>query len=410
MRTTINNGDSGLVARTAINNNFINSNIKVYNVEDYGTVHDGSTDDTEAIQDAINACFAAGGGVVYFPNGIYILSGALQNGIGGINFNSQLYIPYSAAGSSVMIRLIGESVQWLPACTTAINDKGVVLKSTIAGTGDFPSVICGLGENGVYGTMTYTEVHMEFIKIVVDAFESTTGPSMSGINFVWVDQSYIDHVTVTIDCGIMDSIEPTSHVFGIAIGATNNDHPEIGVAYVSGFYYGIILGEGAAVFKAEVFWCHIGFMFIKNFVQVHIHNGLSLHCAYAFSGQQETIMSVTASYAIFKIDSMFIEQGESGGSRTPAWCDPVDIILDAENYLHGFMDYQMSGNGGGAGQTITKSNGGVSFFLRNLFGPGNYHWTTAERTAAVASAGVMGFNTTTSKIEWWDSGSWHVLT
>ena len=408
LRQILSVGDSGAQLVSKFNTNSTNSNIKVFNVEDYGAVHDGVTDDTSTIQDAINACFAAGGGVVYFPNGIYIISGALKNNIGGIDFNSQLYIPYSAAGDSVMIRLVGESVQWYPAATTSVNYKGVVLKSTIAGTGDFPSVICGLGETGVYGTMTYTEVHMEFIKIVVDAFEGTTGPSMSGINFVWVDQSYIDHVTVTIDCGIMSSIQPTNHVFGIAIGATNNDHPEIGVAYVSGFYYGVILGEGASAVKIEVFWCYIGFMFIKNFVQVHIQNALSMHCTYDLANQRETIMGVTASYAILKIGSLFIEKGIHDDGRTPVWCEHADYILDTEEYLHGFMDYQVSG--GGAGQNITRSNGGINVFARNLIGPANYRWTTAERTAGVASAGIMGFNSTTNKIEWFDGGTWHELT
>lgn len=42
-----------------------------YNVKDYGAVGDGTTVDTTAIQDAIDAAGAAGGGVVYFPAGVY---------------------------------------------------------------------------------------------------------------------------------------------------------------------------------------------------------------------------------------------------------------------------------------------------------------------------------------------------
>lgn len=50
------------------------SNLKIYNVIDYGAVGDGVTDDTSAIQDAINA---ATDGIVYFPNGIYLISDTL---------------------------------------------------------------------------------------------------------------------------------------------------------------------------------------------------------------------------------------------------------------------------------------------------------------------------------------------
>lgn len=44
-----------------------------FNVRDFGAVGDGATDDTEAIQAAIDAAEAAGGGTVYFPAGDYLL-------------------------------------------------------------------------------------------------------------------------------------------------------------------------------------------------------------------------------------------------------------------------------------------------------------------------------------------------
>ena len=43
----------------------------VYNVMDYGAVHNGSTDDSTAINNAITAANAAGGGTVYLPAGTY---------------------------------------------------------------------------------------------------------------------------------------------------------------------------------------------------------------------------------------------------------------------------------------------------------------------------------------------------
>lgn len=49
----------------------------VYNVKDYGAVGNGTTDDTTAIQAAINAASAAGGGTVFFPAAVYSISQTL---------------------------------------------------------------------------------------------------------------------------------------------------------------------------------------------------------------------------------------------------------------------------------------------------------------------------------------------
>lgn len=80
-----------------------------YNVEDCGAVHDGTTDDTVAIQDCIDTAAAAGGGTIYFPPGIYQVSGAMQD---TSTFNSQLEIPTNSfSGQSVALRFLGAGPQ-----------------------------------------------------------------------------------------------------------------------------------------------------------------------------------------------------------------------------------------------------------------------------------------------------------
>ena len=44
---------------------------RTYNVMDYGAKANGTTDDVAAVQTAVNACAAAGGGTVYMPDGNY---------------------------------------------------------------------------------------------------------------------------------------------------------------------------------------------------------------------------------------------------------------------------------------------------------------------------------------------------
>ena len=54
-----------------------------YNVKHYGAVGNGSTDDTTAVQAAINAT-AATGGVVYFPRGVYKITAGLTYNSSGV--------------------------------------------------------------------------------------------------------------------------------------------------------------------------------------------------------------------------------------------------------------------------------------------------------------------------------------
>lgn len=58
----------------------LQSSLGVFNVKDYGAVGDGTTDDTTAIQAALDAAAAAGGGVVEVPTGLYKFTSSLTVG------------------------------------------------------------------------------------------------------------------------------------------------------------------------------------------------------------------------------------------------------------------------------------------------------------------------------------------
>jgi hypothetical protein len=51
----------------------------LFNVKAYGATGNGIANDTTAIQSAINAAVSAGGGIVYFPEGSYLLNGTITN-------------------------------------------------------------------------------------------------------------------------------------------------------------------------------------------------------------------------------------------------------------------------------------------------------------------------------------------
>tara|TARA_R110000868_G_scaffold207856_1_gene456895 strand:- start:898 stop:2292 length:1395 start_codon:yes stop_codon:yes gene_type:complete len=77
----------------------------VFNVLDYGADLTGATNSQAACQAAINACRAAGGGTVYFPEGQYLLTGVASSD----STLNGLLVPYvSANGTTGRIILQGD--------------------------------------------------------------------------------------------------------------------------------------------------------------------------------------------------------------------------------------------------------------------------------------------------------------
>ncbi len=76
----------------------ISQYLPAINVKDaaFGAVGDGVTDDTAALQAAVNAAVAAGGGLVYFPIGNYLNTGTLT-----VNGNGVVLAGQSTTGSKI---------------------------------------------------------------------------------------------------------------------------------------------------------------------------------------------------------------------------------------------------------------------------------------------------------------------
>lgn len=90
------------------------------NVKDFGAKGDGVTDDTAAIQAAIDAVNAAGGGVVYFPNGTYIVTSPLLLPAAG---------KIALKGSSLDSTVIKKTSNTLGTSPNRLSRRGVVTDS-----------------------------------------------------------------------------------------------------------------------------------------------------------------------------------------------------------------------------------------------------------------------------------------
>jgi parallel beta-helix repeat protein len=74
----------------------------IFNVQNFGAKGDGITDDTAAIQNAIDAAAAAGGGQVYMPTGTYIVSGGVEPSDGCLMLKSNVYLYGDGMGATTV--------------------------------------------------------------------------------------------------------------------------------------------------------------------------------------------------------------------------------------------------------------------------------------------------------------------
>lgn len=111
-----------------------------YNVRDYGALGDGATNDAPAIQAAIDAAEAAGGGTVFFPRGYYKVGAMLTVETDGVWLvgSGRLATRVEKTGNFALIRISGAT----GAGSNHTTDCGV--KAMSLRGGDFTGVILDL--------------------------------------------------------------------------------------------------------------------------------------------------------------------------------------------------------------------------------------------------------------------------
>lgn len=236
---------------------------RVYNVKAYGAVGDGVTDDTAAIQSAISACVTAGGGTVYFPNGIYIISGALQTSIGGQNPNAQLYIPAAVVtdATRMTIKFVGESIpenlrQF--GSGGVLTTTGVILESTLLSDGRV------IGCVPVSGNFSYNGVFFENITIRVRS--KTTGTDVAPQNtafgmFYAYTADFVNCIAETTSIAY-NSVSPATTAKGFELPAINNSANAGNTlirCHAANLYRGYMLTDHAMLTNCMASYCFYAF-------------------------------------------------------------------------------------------------------------------------------------------------------
>ncbi len=172
----------------------------VYNVKDYGAVGNGSTDDTAAIQAAIdaadNASGLSGGSTIFFPNGTYNITGII---IGSANTSgngrqsnvsllgeSSLHVSLNYTGSTSGIAVLMQRNKYWNLKNLSIHNT--VAKGTTVG-------LVTAGPNGSPGTQSNGGL---IEQVGIDSFHygwsttETSGSTSSEITAINLTLSYCD--------------------------------------------------------------------------------------------------------------------------------------------------------------------------------------------------------------------------
>lgn len=122
---------SGENAQVVMQHSYAKQVGPIFNVKGYGAKGDGVTDDSAAVQEAINAAGAAGGGTVYFPQGTYKVNSTIVigNGTGPSGNSSYHFVRLQGAGRGIdsLLQPAATSIKWGgPSGGTVIDIKGMI--------------------------------------------------------------------------------------------------------------------------------------------------------------------------------------------------------------------------------------------------------------------------------------------
>ncbi len=326
-----------------------------FNVEDYGAVHDGSTDDTSSIQAAIDACFAAGGGTIYFPAGIYQLDGALQD---TGTYNSQLEIPQRdvvRADGAIVYRFLGATPGYGNYEGT---DASSVLRSSWDGTISGNPAIISLGTHDSL-TLNWSILYFENIEIRAHA-----DPKLTAIDATKGGGVRYTNLTVSVEWAT-DFAIPTdwtvpshSNAIGIDFPRGYDDLASGGDGLnVQGYYTGIRPGEQFTALGIWIGFCRRAVDF-KGEVDT---GGLLRHANYI--GRIEVFFCPTG--LVFSGDNRWVWIGMFGieheDSVAAAWANVYDID-DGSNYGRGHIGWHVTEWTSGPSSTL-NINGGSGLSL-----------------------------------------------
>jgi hypothetical protein len=221
------------------------------------TTFDYGTDNTSLIQSMMNYIAHIGGGRAQFKRGLYLLFGALQTSVNGVNPNCQIYVPLTNVnvGDSTyrQIQLEGEyDPQLLSPQETGADVNAVqnctVFKSEIIGTGTTPSIIGSPYYTPSFIANNYNYTSLELDGILFQTVSSVNNTAVAGtmscVNVAVLGQARIRNCGAFTETPIYSGAVPVNKTYGFIMPQfLNNGVSQLDFTFAWNYNTGYLVAE-----------------------------------------------------------------------------------------------------------------------------------------------------------------------
>ena len=230
-------------------------------VADYDPSTGSGTDNTAAIQSALDYLAAHGGGTLLFPAGMYLVSGALQD---PDNYNAVIKLPQidSHNDRHVTIQIQGS---FIPVTAYSVSMSQPVYENASI-------IFCKTADDdtsakaSVIGSDKANRNGLTFIARNM-IFRQPNNPTLKNLQLRKVANVILENIVNDVDADITSGVAVPTHENAIAVELPTNNNfgvVEVDNYYAVGYYSAAKICEHARIGKMFAQCCYNGFTFIKG--------------------------------------------------------------------------------------------------------------------------------------------------